>query len=204
MIAPRIILASASPRRKQLASEMGLKFEVIPSKYEEDLSISLPPEELVMEFAYGKASDVANGFKEGIVIGMDTIVFHEGKVLGKPKDRMDAFNMLKSYSGKSHKVFSGICLINCLTKQIIKDYEVTEVSFAEMNDYEINKYLDTGDPLDKAGAYGVQNCFIFIEKVSGCYFNVVGFPARNLYKNLKKLGVDILDFWQSTKPSKSI
>ncbi len=198
-MAPKIILASTSPRRHYLAKEMGLDFEIVPSNYEEDTSLNLPPEELVMELAYGKALDVSKKFKEGIVIGVDTIVFLEGKVLGKPKDKAEAFEMLKSYSGKAHKVYSGVCLIDCSNNKIIKDFEVTDVKFAELSDYEIEKYVLTGDPMDKAGAYGIQSCFIFIEQINGCYFNVTGFPAHNIYKNLRKLGVDVLQYpaWNS-------
>jgi septum formation protein len=155
----------------------------------------LSPAELAMTLALGKASDVARGRKEGVVIGIDTFVVHDGHVMGKPKDAVHAAEMLMSFSGKSQDVFSGVALIDCETGQIIQDYEVTRVTFRTMEADEIRKYVATGEPLDKAGAYGIQGLSsIFIERVEGCYFNVVGFPVANVYKNLTKLGVDIFQY----------
>ena len=191
----RIILASTSPRRHGLAQTMGLDFEIVPSKYEEDMSKKMKPKQMVMEFAYGKAADVAKKYKKGIVIGVDTIVVFNGKNLGKPKTRKEAFKMLKSYSGKKQYVYSGVCLIDCRTKRTIRDYETTEVYFKKLEDGEIKKYIATGEPMDKAGGYGIQDLSsIFIKKINGCYFNVMGFPIYNIYKNLKKLGVDIFQY----------
>ena len=195
----RIVLASTSPRRHELARTMGLDFEVMPSSYEENMSLRLKPKDLVMKFAHGKASDVAKNLKDEIVIGVDTIVVFKGKNLGKPKNKADAFKMLKSYSGKKQYVYSGVCLIDCKTGKTIKDYEVTELYFKKLTDKEINGYIATGEPMDKAGAYGIQDLSsIFIQKINGCYFNVVGFPVHNIYKNLDKLGVNIFDYdrWQ--------
>lgn len=190
----RIILASTSPRRHGLAQEMGLDFEVIPSKYEEDMTLRLNPRELVKTLSYGKAKEVAERIKEGIVIGVDTIVVFKGKKLGKPKNEKDAFRMLKSFSGKWQEVYSGVAMIDRKTGKEIKDYEVTRVKFRKMNNDEIWRYIKTGEPMDKAGAYGIQGLSsIFIERVEGCYFNVVGFPVHNVYKNLRKLGVNIFE-----------
>lgn len=188
----KIILASTSPRRHELAKTMGLDFEIIPSKYEEDMTKKLSPEKLVQELAYGKAKEVADRLDEGIVIGVDTIVANGKKVLGKPKSKEDAIKMLKSYSGKSHKVLSGIAIIDAKTKKSIKDYETTKVYFSKMTDKEINSYINTGEADDKAGAYGIQDLSsIFIKKIDGCYFNVVGFPVHLIYKSLQKFGIDI-------------
>lgn len=193
----KIILASTSPRRYGLAQQMGLEFEVIPSKYEEDMSMDMGPAELAKTLSYGKAREVADRIKAGVILGVDTFIVFEGKKLGKPKSKEDAFQMLKSFSGKSQEVYSGVALIDCETGQEIKDYEVTKVKFREMDDNEINSYIKTGEPMDKAGAYGIQGLSsIFIEKVDGCYTNVVGFPVYNIYKNLKKLGVDIFEYEQ--------
>jgi septum formation protein len=196
----KIILATTSPRRHGLAQIMGLDFEIAPSDYEEDMSKKMKPRDMTIAFAYGKASDVAKRFKEGIVIGVDTIVVFKGKNLGKPKSDDDAFKMLKSFSGKKQQVYSGVCLIDCKTGKTIKDYEVTEVYFNKMNDNEIKRYIATGEHRDKAGAYGIQGLSaIFIKKINGCYFNVMGFPIYNIYRNLGKLGVNIFEYdrWQS-------
>lgn len=169
----------------------------MPSNYEEDMTKNkkLSPKEMVKMFAYGKASDVAKKFKEGIVIGVDTIVVFNGKKLGKPKSDEDAFKMLKSFSGKKQYVYSGVCLIDCKTKKKILDYEVTDVYFKKMDDYEIKSYIKTGEHKDKAGGYGIQDLSsIFIKKINGCYFNVMGFPIYNIYKNLRKMGVNIFEY----------
>ena len=198
----KIILASTSPRRHELAKVMGLDFEVVPSTYEEDMTMKMSKGELVKTLAEGKASDVAEKHKQGIIIGIDTIISFNGKVLGKPKNKKQAFERLKSYSGKKLKVYSGICLINTSTNKKIKDFEVTNVKFRKLTDDEIRKYIATGEPLDKAGAFGIQGLSsIFIEKIDGCYFNVVGFPIYNIYKNLKKLGADIFQY-ERWKPKK--
>ena len=191
----KIILASTSPRRHGLAQEMGLEFDVVASSYEEDMTQNLPPKELAMTLSYGKAKDVAKRFREGIVIGIDTFVVFDGKKLGKPKNKEDAFVMLKSFSGKWQEVYSGVAIIDRKTGNEARDCEVTRVKFRELSDDEIQKYIATGEPMDKAGAYGIQGLSsIFIERVDGCYFNVVGFPIYNVYKNLCKLGVNIFEY----------
>jgi septum formation protein len=197
----KIILATTSPRRHSLAQTMGLDFDIVPSSYEEDMTMKLSPDNLVKELSYGKAEDVAKKFKKGIVIGVDTIVSFKGKVLGKPKTKKEAFAMLKSFSGKPQKIYSGVTLIDCASGKIIKDYEVTKIYFKKLSDKEIKGYIKTGEAMDKAGGYGIQDLSsIFIKKIEGCYFNVVGFPIHNIYKNLEKLGVNIFDYdrWKST------
>ncbi|MEI6731603.1 MAG: Maf family protein [archaeon] len=190
----RIILATTSPRRHSLAKTMGLDFEVVASEYEEDMSLKLKPKELVMKFAHGKAADVAKKFDGGIVIGVDTIVVHNGKNIGKPRNEKEACKLLKSYSGKKHYVYSGVCLIDCKTGRTIQDCEITEVHFRKMEDGEIKKYIKTGEPGDKGGGYGIQGlASIFIKKINGCYYNVMGFPIYNIYKNLRKMGADVLE-----------
>jgi septum formation protein len=196
----KIILASTSPRRHGLAQQMGLEFEIVPSNYEEDMSMDMGPDKLAMTLAYGKAKEVADRLKTGVVLGVDTFIVFEGKKLGKPKSKEDAFQMLKSFSGKLQEVYSGVALIDCETGKEIKDFEVTKVKFREMEDSEIQSYVRTGEPMDKAGAYGIQGLSsVFIEKIEGCYSNVMGFPIYNIYKNLKKLGVDIFEYEQWKK-----
>jgi septum formation protein len=191
----KIILASTSPRRHELAQQMGLEFEIIPSNYEEDMTMNMGPDKLAMTLAYGKALDVAKDRKEGIVLGIDTFIAFEGKKLGKPKSKEDAFQMLQSFSGKSQEVYSGVALIDCETGEEIKDYEVTKVKFRDLTDDEINNYIKTGEPMDKAGAYAIQGLSsIFIERIEGCYKNVMGFPVYNIYKNLNKMGVNIFEY----------
>jgi len=202
MVKQKIILASTSPRRQELAQTMGLEFEIEASNYEEDMTRKMRPKEMVMEFSNGKASDVAKKHKEGVVIGVDTIVVFNGKKIGKPKNDELAFKMLKSFSGKKQYVYSGVCLIDCKTGKKIQDYEITEVYFKKLTDFEIKSYIRTGEHVDKAGALAVQGLgSIFIEKVKGSYTNIVGFPTGCLYKNLKKLGVNIFEYekWKGKK-----
>lgn len=188
----KIILATTSPRRHFLAEMMGLDFKIISSNYEEDMTLKLKPKDLVLKFSYGKALDVSKRYTDGIVIGVDTIVVFNNKNIGKPKSHQEAFKMLKSFSGKKQKVYSGVAIINCKTKKIIQDYEITDVYFKKLTDTEIKKYLATEEYKDKAGAYGIQGLASnFIARINGCYFNVVGFPINNIYKNLDKMGYDV-------------
>jgi septum formation protein len=191
----KIILASTSPRRQNLARQMGLDFEIAPSNYEEDMTMKLSAKNLAMTLAYGKAQDVAKKRKDGIVLGIDTFISFKGKKLGKPHTKEKAFELLKKFSGKKLQVFSGIALIDCKTKKEIKDFEVSEVEFRKISDEEIKLYIATGEPLDKAGAFAIQGLgSIFVKKVNGCYANIVGFPIANIYKNLAKLGVSVFEY----------
>ena len=195
MVKQKIILASTSPRRHGLAQEMGLEFEVVSSNYEEDMTLNLSPKELAKTLAYGKAIEVARKLNEGVVIGIDTFIVFNGKKLGKPKTKEKAYKFLKSFSGNQLNVISGIALIDCKTKKEIKDCEVSKVKFKKMSDQEIKTYIQTGEPLDKAGAFAIQGLgSIFIDRISGSYTNIVGFPISCLYKNLKKLGVNIFEY----------
>jgi septum formation protein len=155
-----------------------------------------------MTLAYGKAQDVAKKRTEGIVLGIDTFISFKGEKLGKPHTKEKAFKLLKKFSGKKLQVYSGVALIDCKTKKEIRDYEVSEVYFRKISDEEINNYIKTGEPLDKAGAFAIQGLgSIFIKKVNGCYANIVGFPITNIYKNLSKLGVNIFEYerWKGKK-----
>lgn len=191
----KIILASTSPRRHGLAQQMGLDFEIVSSSYEEDMKMKLSAKELAMTLAYGKAQDIAKKRKTGIVLGIDTFIYFNGEKLGKPSTKKEAFSLLKKFSGKKLKVYSGVALINCKTKKEIRDFEVSEVEFRKIEDKEIKRYIETGEPLDKAGAFAIQGLgSIFVKKVNGCYANIVGFPIANLYKNLQKMGVNIFDY----------
>ncbi|HYF82572.1 MAG TPA: Maf family protein [Clostridia bacterium] len=188
----RIILASNSPRRKELLSQAGVLFEIIPSEFEEQV-IELPPEKLVEYFAYMKAKDIAGAVQgEALVIGSDTIVYLDG-IMGKPRDKEDAFNMLKNLSGKQHLVFSGLSIINTASGESQTEYESTKVKMKELSDAEITAYINTGEPMDKAGAYAIQGMgSLFIEGIEGDYFNVVGLPLFRLGKMLNCFGIRLI------------
>lgn len=186
----RIILASQSPRRRKLLTQIGLKFEVIPSTVEEVIT-SINPVEVVQELAQQKARDVANvAAKETpkeslLVIGADTIVVYEGKILGKPEDKEDAVRMLAMLQGKEHSVYTGVALLT--GEQEIIFAEETRVQMCPMTPEEIAWYVNTGEPMDKAGAYGIQGlCARFVRQIQGDYNNVVGLPVGRIYQELKK------------------
>lgn len=191
----KIILASTSPRRRGLLQQIGLEFEIIPSKYEEDMTLKLPPHKLAMTLARGKALDVAQRVSKGIVIGADTFIVLDNKILGKPKNKEDAKRMLRKSSGKTQNVYSGVAMIDAKTKKELVGYEVTRIKIRKIDDEEIEKYVATGEPLDKAGALCPQGLgAIFVEKIDGCYSNVIGLPLHCLFKNLKKFGVNIFEY----------
>ena len=188
----RIVLASNSPRRKELLSQVGVVFEIIPSKFEVQI-IGLPPAEMVEHFAYMKAKDVASTIRgEALVIGSDTIVYLD-EIMGKPGSRQDAVDMLCKLGGKEHTVLSGLCIINTATGESLTGYESTRVKMKELSSNEIQSYIDTGEPLDKAGAYAIQGIgSLFVEGIEGDYFNVVGLPLFRLGKMLKHFGVELI------------
>lgn len=190
----RIVLASASPRRKQLLEQMGLKFDVIVSNIEEESPQGLAPEEISMELAYNKAMNVALQINEpAIVIGADTLVVKD-RILGKPKDEEDARQMLRMLQGQTHQVITGLALVNPWTGKVQKGYEKTLVEMAALTLQEIECYIKTGEPMDKAGGYGIQGLAgIFISRIEGCYFNVVGLPIHLLWKMLREFGVNVFE-----------
>ena len=183
----RIILASASPRRKEILNNIGLKFEVITSSAEEKTEPGLPPHMIVQELSMLKGADVAAKIEDALVISADTIVWMKGEMLGKPKDAENAKQMLKMLSGNVHEVYTGVCVTDSKSGKSVSDYEVTKVHFRTLSDEEITSYINTFEPLDKAGAYGIQGkgC-LFVEKIEGDYLNVVGLPVVKLAKILKE------------------
>lgn len=188
----RIILASNSPRRKELLSQIGVDFEVIPSKFEEQMN-GLPPVEMVEHFAFMKAKDVASSVQgDALVIGSDTIVYLE-EIMGKPRDMQAAFSMLQQLGGKQHTVLSGLSIINTATGESLTGHESTRVKMKALSSDEITAYINTGEPLDKAGAYAIQGMgSLFVERIEGDYFNVVGLPLFRLGKMLKHFGVELI------------
>ncbi|ERI90104.1 septum formation protein Maf [Clostridiales bacterium oral taxon 876 str. F0540] len=190
----KFILASASERRKELLGRIINEFKIIVSDFDET-SINFQGHcgEYVKELALGKINAVSkNVIDDCVIIGCDTIVYHNGEILGKPKDEKDAYKMLQSLSGTSHKVYSGIAVKNTATNEIKTDYVCTEVYFSEISSSQINEYIETNEPMDKAGAYGIQGYGgIFVEKIIGCYYNVVGLPLNKLYNMLREMGVNL-------------
>ncbi|MBQ2595000.1 MAG: septum formation protein Maf, partial [Candidatus Riflebacteria bacterium] len=167
------------------------------SPYEEKISdvADLVPEEKSAKLASLKAMYASHSLETGLVIGADTIVVDGFEILGKPKDRADAKRMLKELSGKKHRVISGIALVDVEKKKIFSHSEITYVYFRSLTDKDIETYLDTKEPYDKAGAYGIQgHAALFVEKIEGCYFNVVGFPVVAFDNIMKEAGYDLIDF----------
>lgn len=187
----KIILASASPRRRELLSQMGLHFEVLPSQGEEIIT-KIKPEEAVMELAQQKAAEVsARCADDTLIIGADTVVVKDGKILGKPADEDDAVRMLSMLEGSVHQVYTGVCLIKKADGREVSHtfYEETKVTFYPMSPSEIQSYVESGDPMDKAGAYGIQgSCAVYISGIEGDYNNVVGLPIARLYHEMIEFG----------------
>ncbi len=190
-----IILASKSPRRKHLLNLLGLDFKIIPSDIDENISEE-NPEEFARILAESKSYDIAEKNPGKIVIGADTIVVIDGNIINKPSGEYDAFCMLKSLSGKTHRVITGICISKFENNILsyISDIEITEVTFRELSDTEIRAYINTGSPMDKAGAYGIQDDFgaVFVSRINGCYYNIVGLPLQLLYNKLKEFHKNFL------------
>ena len=190
-----IILASKSPRRRELLAQMGLTdFQVIPAVGEETADPNLAPPELAEALALHKAREVArNHAAHGdLVIGADTIVVLDGEIMGKPADRADASRMLHALQGRSHQVYTGVALdaVRQGVYTVHSFVQRTDVFVYPMTDAEIEAYMDTGEPFDKAGAYGIQGRFgKYIEKINGDYLNVVGLPLGRLYQEMKRLGL---------------
>lgn len=187
----RIILASKSPRRKELLATIFQDFECIASEKEEDMSQRMDIKSLAKSLSGQKAEDVFERTEgDRIVLGSDTMVVLGRQVFGKPKDKDDAFKMLKQLSGKTHKVVTGIYIIKSEndTKRVLSDAVVSRVTFAKMTDEEIWAYINTGEPMDKAGAYGCQGeARKFIKKIDGDFFAVMGLPVQKTYELCKKL-----------------
>lgn len=183
----KIILASSSPRRREILREFGLEFSVKKSEYEENEEES-SPELTVLKFAKNKALDVYNGLTdkektEYLVIGADTVVYYNGHILGKPVDKYDAKSTLRELSGKTHKVYTGYAVIN--GKKRVFGVDVSEVLFNDLSSSLIDEYVASGKPLDKAGSYGVQDGFDIVKSVQGSRYNVIGLPIEKLIPILR-------------------
>lgn len=193
----KIILASASPRRRELLERAGVSFEVIPAQGEETIT-SQKPEEAVLQLAKDKAAWVAQTLKEceeeTLVIGADTIVAFENEILGKPSDETDAQQTLEKLQGNTHQVYTGVSVFEKKNGEWINHtfYESTDVTFYPVSKEEIRAYVATGEPMDKAGSYGIQGLFgIYVKGICGDYNNVVGLPAARLFYEMKQAGISL-------------
>ncbi|QYK68930.1 MULTISPECIES: Maf family protein [Paenibacillus] len=196
-ITPRIILASTSPRRKELLAFLRLPFEVVPSHADESTPESWTPQQIVETLAARKAEAVVNTAAQskeaGLVIGSDTIVVLDGSVLGKPADHADAVRMLTALQGRTHRVYTGVACIHTGTGEMLVRHRQTEVTMKPLSQEQIVAYVNTGEPSDKAGAYGIQGMgATLVESIQGCYFNVVGLPLSLLSDMLSDFGVNVL------------
>ena len=190
----RIILASASPRRKELLEKIGLKFEVDASDCAEEIDPALEPDELVHRISLAKAKSVTSRHKDTIIIAADTIGVIGKKLLGKPHTADEARKMLAQISGKSHEVITCFTVLDTATNKIISGIVSTKVYIKKLSKQEIDAYVETGEPLDKAGAYGIQGLgAVIVEKIEGDYYNVVGLPLNALTNALKEFGISVLE-----------
>lgn len=187
-----LILASASPRRRELLARFGLPMQVIPSLWQEPKLDHLPPEQQVLFLARGKAEEVASRC-QGLIIAADTLVAIEGATLGKPRDKEEAAAMLRRLSGKEHQVYTALVLYSSLQDRRLEGVECTQVRFKQLTEEELQRYLLSGESMDKAGAYAVQGlASVFIERIEGCYHNVVGLPLHLLNQLLGSFGYHLV------------
>jgi septum formation protein len=184
-----VYLASKSPRRRKLLKQMGVKFKSFSVELNENIADGEHPVACVKRLASEKMVVARSKVKSGIVITADTIVVLDKKVIGKPRNEKEAEKFLSLLSGKTHTVYTGICVVNTKSNKRILEYEKTRVEFRKIEKEEIRDYVAGGSPMDKAGAYGIQDDFgaVFVKKINGCYYNVVGLPLTKLYNSLRKI-----------------
>jgi len=188
----KIILASSSPRRKELLEAVGLKFEICPSSFEEK-ETHISPIHLALHNAIGKAEDIAKCYNNAVIIGVDTVVAYKKHIIGKPKNKKDAKRILELLNGTTHRVVSGICVIDTAKNKVYTDTEITHIEMDRITNKEIAAYIRHGEGTDKAAGYAIQGIGgLFIKKIRGDYFNVVGLPMHKLKKILEKTGVKII------------
>lgn len=183
-----LILASASPRRAELLSQIGISFTIIKPALEEKPDLKRKPHEIALALAEDKARFVAQKLDRGVVLAADTLVVFQGELMGKPVDIDDARRMLRLLSGSRHEVITGLVLLDAASGLVEKAYSKTTVWMKDLSEQEINDYVKGGEPLDKAGAYGIQGkAALFVDRIEGCYFNVVGLPLSLLYDMIQKM-----------------
>ncbi|MFA6534397.1 MAG: Maf family protein [Patescibacteria group bacterium] len=189
----KIILASASPRRRDILKQIGLNFTIEESNYHEDLKLRLPPQKLVKRLAEGKALAVANKHRNAIIIAADTIVVFRNKVLGKPKSTSEARQVLRQLSGKSNYLYTALVVIDTASGKKFTVIDGVKIDFRRITEAEIKVYVASGEPLDKAGSYAIQGLGgLFITKITGNYYSMLGMPIVKLTAILRKLGVKVL------------
>ncbi len=189
----KIILASASPRRKELLEQIGLKFEVEPSNYREDLATGLAPHELARKISLGKAQAVAGKHRNAVVIAADTFIVFRGRVLGKPHTQVEAKEMLQTLNGKSHCVITGFTIVDTDKNKALSGSVETKVWLRRLTPKEIDAYVRSKEPLGKAGGYAIQGLgSVIVERIQGDYFNVVGLPLSALVESLKEFDINVL------------
>ncbi len=188
----KVILASTSPRRKELFEKTGIPFEIVASSYEEDMTLNMSPKDLAMYLSRGKAEDVANKYPNAVVIGADTFTALGNEVFGKPHTKEKAKERLLMLSGKQHSIITGFTIIEKSANKIISKAIETKVFFRDLTEQEIDDYIETGEPLDKAGAYAIQGLGgKLIEKTEGSYDNIIGLPVDEVVQILKdEFGVE--------------
>jgi septum formation protein len=186
---PEIILASSSPRRADLLAAIGVDFQIVPSLIHERAHPNEPPGDYITRLARAKVVAVARQREAGLIIGADTVVVLDGSLMEKPADQQDARRMLNELSGRWHAVLTGVALFDAASHREVADYEKTLVRFSRLTDREIDWYVESGEPMDKAGAYGIQGlAAMFVEEIAGNYSNVVGLPIPLVYRLARRLG----------------
>lgn len=189
----RIILASGSPRRKELLEQIGISFEIHKAEGEEHITSAVPTE-VVKELSMQKAQEVAGACEGDVIIGADTVVAAQGQILGKPKDQEDALRMLRLLQGGSHEVITGVTVLLTKHQTMVQFAEVTKVHVFPMTEAQMEAYVKSGEPMDKAGAYGIQGRFAaYVSGIEGDYNNVVGLPVGRLYQEVLAAGVDLIE-----------
>ena len=189
----RIVLASASPRRRELLEQIGLLFEVEPSDYEEDVASRSEPHEMAKELSLGKARAAARKRRDALIIAADTFVVLGDRILGKPHTNSEAGEMLRALNGKAHSVITGFTILDTESGKVLSGSVETKVHMRKLTLGEIDSYVRSKEPLDKAGAYAIQGLgAVFVERIEGDYFNVIGLPLSALAEALKEFGINIL------------
>ncbi len=195
-LAVPFVLASRSPRRRRLLERIGMQFDVDASDVEEIVPPDLTPDRVVESLAMMKARDVAGRHREALTMGADTIVVLDGEILGKPADEREAAAMLRRLSGATHTVYTGIALVHPASERTVCAHEGTHVTFAPMEEHEVASYVASGSPMDKAGGYGIQDDrgALFVSRIDGDYYNVVGLPLHRFYRTMKEHFADLLAY----------
>lgn len=189
------ILASGSPRRKRLLEQLGLAFDVRVPDVDEGHRPDLTPADLVLKLAVDKGAVVAREHENALTLAADTVVVLDDRVLGKPSDEEEARHMLRTLSGRTHTVYTGIAVLHAESDRCVTSAVDTRVTFGELDDEEIDRYVATGSPMDKAGAYGIQDDYgaLFVARIDGDYYNVVGLPLHRFYRVLRTAFTDLME-----------